>query len=194
MGVRPGGRFLEGAGAAARQARVRGGRGSRRQDLRDRRRHDGGRVQGLRSSRSSDLVRVLSTNDVYDPATNKWESRKPMAVPRNHAFGGAVNGKIYVIGGRTGHGFILSATNTDVVEEYNPVNDIVECSEGADADGPQRRRLGHRRPQDLRGRRRGDDQAARRRVSSASRRTTRRPIPGPRCPPCRCRVTASRAR
>ena len=66
---------------------------------------------------------VLGTNDVYDPATNKWQSRKPMSVPRNHAFGGVVNGKIYVIGGRTGHGFILSATNTDVVEEYNPIND-----------------------------------------------------------------------
>jgi N-acetylneuraminic acid mutarotase len=65
-------------------------------------------------------ARVLGTNDVYDPATNKWESRTPMSVPRNHAFGGVVNGKIYVIGGRTGHGFILSATNTDVVEEYNP--------------------------------------------------------------------------
>ncbi|HWW82382.1 MAG TPA: tyrosinase family protein, partial [Vicinamibacterales bacterium] len=64
--------------------------------------------------------KVLSTNDVYDPATNKWESRTPMSVARNHAFGAAVNGKIYVIGGRTGHAFILSATNTDVVEEYNP--------------------------------------------------------------------------
>jgi N-acetylneuraminic acid mutarotase len=69
-------------------------------------------------------ARILSSNDVYDPATNKWESRRPMAVPRNHAFGGAVNGKIYVIGGRTGHAFILSATNTDVVEEYNPVGDM----------------------------------------------------------------------
>ncbi|HEV3310644.1 MAG TPA: tyrosinase family protein, partial [Chloroflexota bacterium] len=68
--------------------------------------------------------RVLNTNDVYDPVTNKWESRKPMAVPRNHAFAGAVNGKIYVIGGRTGHGFILSASNTDAVEEYNPVSDM----------------------------------------------------------------------
>jgi N-acetylneuraminic acid mutarotase len=68
-------------------------------------------------------ARVLTTNDVYDPATNKWESREPMSVARNHAFGGAVNGKIYVIGGRTGHGFILSATNTDVVEEYSPVSD-----------------------------------------------------------------------
>jgi N-acetylneuraminic acid mutarotase len=67
--------------------------------------------------------RVLSVNEVYDPATNKWETRQPMSVPRNHAFAGAVNGKIYVIGGRTGHAFILTATNTDVVEEYNPVSD-----------------------------------------------------------------------
>jgi N-acetylneuraminic acid mutarotase len=66
--------------------------------------------------------RVLATNDVYDPATNKWQSREPMSVPRNHAFSGVINGKIYVIGGRTGHGFILSATNTDVVEEYNPIS------------------------------------------------------------------------
>jgi len=66
-------------------------------------------------------ARVLGTNEVYDPATNKWESRTPMAVPRNHAFAGAVNGKIYVIGGRTGHGFIMTATNTNVVEAYDPV-------------------------------------------------------------------------
>jgi N-acetylneuraminic acid mutarotase len=67
---------------------------------------------------------VLTTNEVFDPATNKWESRKPMSVARNHAYGAAVNGKIYVIGGRTGHAFILSATNTDVVEEYSPVSDM----------------------------------------------------------------------
>src|SRR5678816_1496001 len=68
-------------------------------------------------------ARVLSVNEVYDPATNKWETRQPMSVPRNHAFAGAVNGKIYVIGGRTGQGFILTATNTDVLEEYNPLSD-----------------------------------------------------------------------
>ncbi|HXI26882.1 MAG TPA: tyrosinase family protein, partial [Vicinamibacterales bacterium] len=67
--------------------------------------------------------KVLAINEVYDPATNKWASRNPMSVPRNHAFGAAVNGKIYVIGGRTGHAFILTATNTDVVEEYDPVSD-----------------------------------------------------------------------
>src|SRR6201981_1074978 len=30
-------------------------------------------------------ARGLTTHDVYDPATNKWEGRKPMAVARNHA-------------------------------------------------------------------------------------------------------------
>jgi N-acetylneuraminic acid mutarotase len=68
-------------------------------------------------------ARVLTTNEVYDPATNKWESRTPMTVARNHAYGGVVNGKIYVIGGRTGHAFILSASNTDAVEAYSPVSD-----------------------------------------------------------------------
>jgi len=67
---------------------------------------------------------VLTTNEVFDPATNKWESRRPMSVARNHAYAAAVNGKIYVIGGRTGHAFILSATNTDVVEEYSTVSDM----------------------------------------------------------------------
>ena len=66
---------------------------------------------------------VLTTNEVFDPAMNKWESRKPMSVARNHAYAAPVNGKIYVIGGRTGHAFILSATNTDVVEEYSPISD-----------------------------------------------------------------------
>jgi len=67
---------------------------------------------------------VLTTNEVFDPAANKWERRRSMSVARNHAYAAAVNGKIYVIGGRTGHAFILSATNTDVVEEYSPVSDM----------------------------------------------------------------------
>jgi N-acetylneuraminic acid mutarotase len=68
-------------------------------------------------------ARVLTTNDVYDPATNKWEHRKPMSVPRNHIFAGAVNDKIYIIGGRTGSAYIMTATNTNVVEEYDPATD-----------------------------------------------------------------------
>ena len=40
--------------------------------------------------------RSLATNEMYDPATDKWESRSPMPTARNHASVGAVNGKIYV--------------------------------------------------------------------------------------------------
>jgi N-acetylneuraminic acid mutarotase len=66
-------------------------------------------------------ARVLTTNEAYDPVSNSWQSRAPMALGRNHAFTGVVNGKIYVIGGRTAHAFITVATNTDIVEEYDPV-------------------------------------------------------------------------
>jgi N-acetylneuraminic acid mutarotase len=65
-------------------------------------------------------ARVVTTNEVYDPATNSWQSRSPMALGRNHAFAGAVGGKIYVIGGRVAHAFVTVSSNTDIVEEYDP--------------------------------------------------------------------------
>ena len=46
-----------------------------------------------------------------------------MPTPRNHAAIGAVNGKIYVIGGRVGAAFIGLASDTSVVEEYDPATD-----------------------------------------------------------------------
>lgn len=66
---------------------------------------------------------VLGTNEVYDPATNTWETRRPMPTARNHAAAGMVNNKIYVIGGRVGSGFITVGSNTDIVEEYDPATD-----------------------------------------------------------------------
>lgn len=67
--------------------------------------------------------RSLGTNEVYDPATNKWESRQPMPTARNHAAAGMVNNKIYVIGGRIGAAYVGISSPTDVVEEYDPVTD-----------------------------------------------------------------------
>jgi N-acetylneuraminic acid mutarotase len=66
--------------------------------------------------------RALATNYMYDPATNKWETRSPMPTARNHTAIGVVNGKIYVLGGRVGSVFVISS-NTDVVEEYDPATD-----------------------------------------------------------------------
>jgi N-acetylneuraminic acid mutarotase len=69
-------------------------------------------------------ARSIGTNEEYDPETNKWASRSPMPTPRNHAFAGAVNGRIYVIGGRLTNPFITVASNLDVVEEYNPATNL----------------------------------------------------------------------
>jgi N-acetylneuraminic acid mutarotase len=67
--------------------------------------------------------RALGTNEVYDPATNRWESRSAMPTARNHAAAGVVGSRIYVIGGRVGSAFISRASNTDVVEMYDPATD-----------------------------------------------------------------------
>jgi N-acetylneuraminic acid mutarotase len=67
--------------------------------------------------------RSVSAVEEYDPATNTWRARSPMPTARNHAAIGVVNNKIYVIGGRLGAAFIGVASNTDVVEEYDPATD-----------------------------------------------------------------------
>jgi N-acetylneuraminic acid mutarotase len=65
----------------------------------------------------------VGTVEEYDPATNTWRTRSPMPTPRNHTTGGAINGKIYVIGGRVGAAFIGLASDISVVEEYDPATD-----------------------------------------------------------------------
>ena len=67
--------------------------------------------------------RALGTVEEYDPTANTWRARSPMPTACNHAAIGVVNGKIYVIGGRVGAAFIGVASNTDVVEEYDPATD-----------------------------------------------------------------------
>jgi N-acetylneuraminic acid mutarotase len=67
--------------------------------------------------------RSVDTNEMYDPATNTWQTRQTMPTARNHAYVGVVNSKIYVIGGRVGAAFITRASNTGIVEEYDPATD-----------------------------------------------------------------------
>jgi N-acetylneuraminic acid mutarotase len=67
--------------------------------------------------------RSVDANEAYDPATDTWEARQTMPTARNHAFIGVVNNKIYVIGGRVGAAFITRASNTGIVEEYDPATD-----------------------------------------------------------------------
>ena len=116
-----------------------------------------------------------------------------MSVPRNHAYGAAVNGKIYVIGGRTGHALILTASNTDVVEEYNPVTDMwsapknrMPVARSGGAPGTDGRLIYVAGGEVTTGRSSAP--------TTASMRTTRRPMRGSGYPQCQCRAMASRAR
>jgi N-acetylneuraminic acid mutarotase len=67
--------------------------------------------------------RSVATVEEYDPKTNTWSQRSSMPTARNHAAIGVVDNKIYVIGGRLGSAFIFTASNTNIVEEYDPVSD-----------------------------------------------------------------------
>jgi N-acetylneuraminic acid mutarotase len=81
-------------------------------------------IGGFTTMENGTGTRVTGMNQVYDPATNKWEQRSPMPTTRNHAFSGVVNGKIYIIGGRQGSGGAGNASPTDVVEEYDPAKNL----------------------------------------------------------------------
>ena len=68
---------------------------------------------------------VVATVEEYDPATNSWKSLRPMLVARNHHLALGADGRVYVIGGRIGSGFISSGSNNiDLVEMYDPATDL----------------------------------------------------------------------
>jgi N-acetylneuraminic acid mutarotase len=58
-------------------------------------------------------------NEVYDLATDTWETKTSMPTKRYHLEANAVEGKIYVIGGRTGGMYTTVALN----EVYDPETD-----------------------------------------------------------------------
>ncbi|MBI2466889.1 MAG: galactose oxidase, partial [Candidatus Rokubacteria bacterium] len=58
--------------------------------------------------------------EVFDPPRDRWEARAPMAVPRDHHAAGAVDGKLYVVGGRLGGDY---GRNLDAHEGYDPAAD-----------------------------------------------------------------------
>jgi N-acetylneuraminic acid mutarotase len=82
--------------------------------------HPGSKETALHPARPH---RALGTHEVFDPKTNSWSTRAELPTPRNHGAAAAVDGRIYVIGGRIGSVFITTASNTDIVEEYDPATD-----------------------------------------------------------------------
>jgi N-acetylneuraminic acid mutarotase len=76
----------------------------------------GGSV-GFDQSTGSQILSSL--NEVYDPQTDTWESKTPMPSNRSQLNANVVDGKIYLIGGRTGGQF----TTVDLNEVYDPQTD-----------------------------------------------------------------------
>jgi N-acetylneuraminic acid mutarotase len=46
-------------------------------------------------------LRTLSVVEVYDPATGRWAKGRDLATPRGWFSTSTVNGKVYVVGGRS---------------------------------------------------------------------------------------------
>lgn len=84
-----------------------------------------GLAPGSQNPTSPANLLVLSANEAYDPATNTWQTLQPMPTPRHHAAIGAVDGKIYIIGGLTGVSRVgdYAGNATSVTEEYDPTTD-----------------------------------------------------------------------
>jgi N-acetylneuraminic acid mutarotase len=66
---------------------------------------------------------VTGAIEVYDPATNAWEIKKPMPTPRAQLEANVVNDKIYLIGGRTGGQYSTVSTN----QVYDPISEKWEA-------------------------------------------------------------------
>ncbi|HEV2978040.1 MAG TPA: kelch repeat-containing protein [Casimicrobiaceae bacterium] len=68
--------------------------------------------------------RSLGAVEEYDPRSNTWRARSPLPTPCNHMGSEALNGKIYVIGGRLSGAFIIGLPgNINLVQAYDPAAD-----------------------------------------------------------------------
>jgi N-acetylneuraminic acid mutarotase len=70
---------------------------------------------------SANLVSGFTgATEVYDPATDTWETKKPMPTPRADLCANIVNGRIYCMGGKKYWGVDAEYQELNVTEVYNP--------------------------------------------------------------------------
>jgi N-acetylneuraminic acid mutarotase len=68
-------------------------------------------------------VGFTGVTEVYDPATNTWETKSSMPTPRADLSANVANGEIYLIGGKEYWGDGPLYHELDVNEVYDPVSD-----------------------------------------------------------------------
>src|SRR5207249_51512 len=62
---------------------------------------------------------AVPTVEVYDPATDRWETRAPLPAPTHHAAAAVVDGRLFLVGGYSGGR--VSWTPLRTVYEYDEV-------------------------------------------------------------------------
>ena len=82
-----------------------------------------GILYAVGGQQSSDIEssQILKTNEAYDPISDTWTSKTSMPTAKHHAASTAIDGKIYVIGGRSVAN--SSMINLNVNEMYVPQKD-----------------------------------------------------------------------
>jgi N-acetylneuraminic acid mutarotase len=67
---------------------------------------------------------IIGVNEVYDPATDTWETKEPIPTPRRGLGANVVNGKIYLIGGYVPASSSLTGfSDLSLNEVYDPETD-----------------------------------------------------------------------
>jgi N-acetylneuraminic acid mutarotase len=67
----------------------------------------------------------LSTNEEYDPATNRWTTKTPMPTARGQTSASVLNNKIYVTGGIE-YAYPGNVQKSSKIEVYDPATDTWE--------------------------------------------------------------------
>ena len=68
-------------------------------------------------------IYAFSTNEVYDPSNNSWQTKSPLPTARQYIQASVLNGEIYVIGGKNGGVSPSARTTTNLNEVYSVEND-----------------------------------------------------------------------
>ena len=80
-------------------------------------------IGGITGDSENFVSGITGKTEVYDPATDKWETKNPMPTPRADLCASVVNGTIYCMGGKKYWGVETTYQELNVTEAYDPTID-----------------------------------------------------------------------
>jgi N-acetylneuraminic acid mutarotase len=81
-------------------------------------------IGGTTGDSDNSVSGFTGVTEVYDPATDEWETETPMPTPRADLSANIVNGKIYCIGGKKYWGVDPFYQELNATEVYDPVRNF----------------------------------------------------------------------